>query len=205
MSTMSAAEARLDADIRPEITVLRSRSSYPNRHRQADPPSRKADPLSRQADLASRAAGRARAGVGLSQLVASAVDPAPTRPAAAPSGLPPARVRPVGPESAPGPIRLTRRGRVVVAAASILAALAVACLAWLVVASQAQASSQVSHQRGSRDMTRVVVQPGATLWSIAVRADPGADPRAVIQQIMDANALSSPAIQAGQVLWVPRG
>ena len=58
---------------------------------------------------------------------------------------------------------------------------------------------------GGPGMTRVVVQPGATLWSIAVRMDPGADPRAVIQQIMDANALASPAIQAGRVLWVPRG
>ncbi|HXP18895.1 MAG TPA: hypothetical protein VN840_04520, partial [Streptosporangiaceae bacterium] len=33
---MSAAEAKLDAAIRPEITVLRSRSSYPVRHRPAE-------------------------------------------------------------------------------------------------------------------------------------------------------------------------
>jgi hypothetical protein len=53
-------------------------------------------------------------------------------------------------------------------------------------------------------MLRVVVRPGETLWSIAVRTDPAADPRAVIHEIIDDNALRGPAIQAGQVLWVPR-
>jgi LysM repeat protein len=54
-------------------------------------------------------------------------------------------------------------------------------------------------------MTRVVVRPGQTLWSIAVRAEPTADPRVVVQEIIDANSLTGPAIQAGAVLWVPRG
>jgi hypothetical protein len=53
-------------------------------------------------------------------------------------------------------------------------------------------------------MLRVVVLPGQTLWSIAMKADPAADPRAVIQQIVDDNALAGTAITAGQVLWVPR-
>ena len=38
-------------------------------------------------------------------------------------------------------------------------------------------------------MTRIVVQPGQTLWTIAMRADPQADPRQVVQQIIAANAL----------------
>src|SRR5450432_3634789 len=65
MSTMSAAEARLDADIRPEITVLRSRSSYPNRHRQADPANRPADESGHGTSLSplvARAVGAASAG-----------------------------------------------------------------------------------------------------------------------------------------------
>jgi len=53
-------------------------------------------------------------------------------------------------------------------------------------------------------MLRVVVRPGDTLWSIAAKADPTADPRIVIQQIVDDNALSGTAISVGQVLWVPR-
>jgi LysM repeat protein len=51
----------------------------------------------------------------------------------------------------------------------------------------------------------VVVRPGQTLWSIAARAEPTADPRAVIQQIMEVNAISSPDVQPGELLWVPRG
>jgi hypothetical protein len=43
------------------------------------------------------------------------------------------------------------------------------------------------------------------LWSIASAAEPGADPRVIIQQIVAANALSGATIQAGQLLWVPRG
>jgi LysM repeat protein len=53
-------------------------------------------------------------------------------------------------------------------------------------------------------MLRVVVRPGQTLWSIATKADPSADPRVVIQQIIDDNALSGTTVSAGQVLWVPR-
>jgi len=49
-----------------------------------------------------------------------------------------------------------------------------------------------------------VVRPGQTLWSIATKADPAADPRAVIQEIVDDNALAGTAVQAGQVIWVPR-
>ena len=39
-------------------------------------------------------------------------------------------------------------------------------------------------------MRQVVVQPGQNLWALATRAEPGADPRLVIQQIVSANALS---------------
>ena len=53
-------------------------------------------------------------------------------------------------------------------------------------------------------VSQVVVQPGETLWGIAVKVDPAADPRAVISEIEELNALSSTAIKVGQVLWVPR-
>jgi len=109
-------------------------------------------------------------------------------------------------DARPAPLRLTRRGRVVVAVLGLIAALAISGLLWLAVAGQAQASSHVQPGRpGGSGMIRVVVQPGQTLWSIAVRAEPSADPRVVIQEITDANLLSSPAIHAGEVLWVPHG
>jgi LysM repeat protein len=53
-------------------------------------------------------------------------------------------------------------------------------------------------------MTRIVVQPGQTLWSIALQADPQADPRLVVRQIMAVNALSGGSVTAGQRLLVPR-
>jgi len=91
-----------------------------------------------------------------------------------------------------------------VAVLGLIAALAISGLLWLAVAGQAQASSHAQPARpGGPGMIRVVVQPGQTLWSIAVRAEPSADPRVVIQEITDANLLSSPAIHAGEVLWVP--
>ena len=54
-------------------------------------------------------------------------------------------------------------------------------------------------------MTQIVVQPGETLWSIAAAAEPSASPWTVVQQITDMNALNGTQIQAGQLLWVPRG
>jgi LysM repeat protein len=54
-------------------------------------------------------------------------------------------------------------------------------------------------------MAQVVVRPGQTLWSIAERAEPAADPRIVVQQIIEFNALSGPVIQPGESLWVPKG
>jgi nucleoid-associated protein YgaU len=107
-----------------------------------------------------------------------------------------------------GQLRLTRRGRTVVAALAIVmvTAVATAMLFWLGATGGAQAAS---HRAGPgaahRGLSQVVVQPGQTLWSIARRAEPAADPRGVVQQIIEANAMGSPTIQAGQLLWVPRG
>jgi LysM domain len=106
----------------------------------------------------------------------------------------------------PGRVRLTRRGRVVLAALAVVTVTAMVTAFWLSVAGGAQAAS---HGLGSgaayRGMTRVVVRPGQTLWSIASQAEPAADPRLVIQQIIQANALGGPVIQPGQSLWVPKG
>ncbi|MFN2543681.1 MAG: LysM peptidoglycan-binding domain-containing protein [Actinomycetota bacterium] len=48
-----------------------------------------------------------------------------------------------------------------------------------------------------------VVQPGDTLWSIAVHvAGPGADPRPVVDELADSNGISGPIVP-GQRLELP--
>jgi hypothetical protein len=99
------------------------------------------------------------------------------------------------------PLRLTRRGRVVLVGFLVI----VAGLIWLAAAGGAAATgSGVSPSAYDKHMSPVVVEPGDSLWSIAARAQPNADPRLVIQQITDINALPSAEIAAGQRLWVPK-
>jgi hypothetical protein len=100
------------------------------------------------------------------------------------------------------PLRLTRRGRVVVATAAALLVTVVS----LLLAGVAQATNDAPSSRAARQhLVQVVVHPGQSLWSVAESADPGQDPRAVIQQIIDLNSLNGDTVFAGQQLWVPRG
>ncbi len=96
------------------------------------------------------------------------------------------------------PLRLTRRGRVVVATVSALLVTAFSFLA----AGAAQATNHSAHQR---HVARVVVRPGQSLWSVAESADPNQDTRLVIQQILELNSLTGGTVYAGEQLWVPRG
>jgi hypothetical protein len=116
------------------------------------------------------------------------------------------RVSVQGASAQPGGLRLTRRGRRVVTGFAMLVAVIGAMLIWTSVAGGAQAPSPGAPARSAyQGMTQVVVQPGQTLWSVAAAADPSADPWTVIRQISDANALNGTQIQAGQLLWVPKG
>jgi hypothetical protein len=136
--------------------------------------------------------------------------PRSTRPAGAPS-----RTRVVRPASVPVrrvPVqrvrrtRLTRRGRRVVWAFAVLLLVAVLTPVLLALASGAQAANHglpASAVRAS--MRHVVVKPGQSLWSIALNAEPQADPRTVSQQIVEFNALGSQVVVPGESLWVPRG
>jgi LysM domain len=102
---------------------------------------------------------------------------------------------------APPPLRLTRRGRIVVA---VTAALLVTIIS-LLAAGVAQATNHGPGPRAARqNLVQVVVRPGQTLWSVAESADPDQDTRVVVRQIVDLNSLSGPTVQAGQQLWVPR-
>jgi LysM domain len=113
--------------------------------------------------------------------------------------LPPARSR-TRPRS-----RLTRRGRIVVSALVLALMLLVAALAWIAGATKAEAAGSGPPSAAVyRGLAAVVVRPGQSLWTIAAQAEPAADPRGVIQEIIDLNALGGTAIQPGQHLWVPR-
>jgi hypothetical protein len=59
--------------------------------------------------------------------------------------------------------------------------------------------------RPGAGITRVQVQPGQNLWTLAEAYDPNADPRQVIQEILQLNSMSNDQLQPGQVLWMPRG
>jgi hypothetical protein len=114
----------------------------------------------------------------------------------------PARDQATRPETANPPLRLTRRGRVVVAVA---AALVLAALS-LIIASAAQATNHpVSSRAAEQGLAQVTVHPGQSLWSVAESADPAADTRVVIQQIIELNGLTGNVVFTGQRLWVPRG
>lgn len=110
---------------------------------------------------------------------------------------------PGSPHSDRAPIRLTRRGRVVLVA---FVATVTLILLWLTMGAGAFASSRESHGGPTRPAETVVVEPGETLWDVASAADPGGDPRPVVQRIIDLNGLAGdPTVHPGQELRLPSG
>lgn len=118
----------------------------------------------------------------------------------------PVQARPAEVTASP-PLRLTPRGRAAIAACGVV----VATLLWFAIATVAHAAAHSTPAHGAPAataqpaMTRIVVEPGQTLWSIATQADPSADPRLVVQRIVAVNKLTGESVAAGQRLWVPRG
>jgi len=106
--------------------------------------------------------------------------------------------RPVGARvvrPAPGHLRLTRRGRLVTAAATVL----IAALTLVGVVSRAGSLRETAPVPASAP-AQVVVAPGETLWSIAERIAPDRDPRPVVAGIQRLNDLHTPDVHAGQTL-----
>lgn len=96
-----------------------------------------------------------------------------------------------------GPLRLTRRGRVVIVVAALLALLgALVALGPSVIAT---ADGAAEHPR------TVTVHPGETLWEIAGRVNPDGDVRDTIDDITELNGISDAgALEIGAELSVPR-
>jgi len=79
----------------------------------------------------------------------------------------------------------------VVAALITASIVLVAALAWLAGTAKADAAgSGVPSSAVYHSLRSVVVMPGQSLWSLATRYEPTADPRNVIQEIIDLNALN---------------
>jgi multidrug efflux pump subunit AcrA (membrane-fusion protein) len=98
------------------------------------------------------------------------------------------------------PIKLTRRGRMLVSTLSFAAMLAISLVSLFGIAT---ASAKASNESSNSTTTQIVVAPGETLWTIAARVNPEIDPRAVIDQITDLNVIEGSNVYAGQILLVP--
>ncbi len=105
--------------------------------------------------------------------------------------------RSVGAGRNSAPVRLTRRGRLIVFVALLVAVLA-GLVAW---GPSVTATSQPGTPVPART---VVVQPGETLWDIATRADPTGNVGDLVHEIAELNALPSTGdVQIGQRIAVP--
>jgi hypothetical protein len=101
------------------------------------------------------------------------------------------RTAPVAPR-----LRITPRGRAVLAA---LIAAPLLVVAWVGFSPAAQAGDTPA----SVAFSYVSVEPGQSLWQLAERIAPGADPREVVADLLSLNNLASADVQPGQRLAVP--
>ena len=93
------------------------------------------------------------------------------------------------------PVRLTRRGRIVIVLTLMLILLVAAF-------TLGRGSSQAAGRHHAVRHT-VTVEAGETLWSVAARIAPHADPRLVVADISALNHLTSAVVEPGQQLVVP--
>lgn len=94
--------------------------------------------------------------------------------------------------AAPARLRMTRRGRLVAGAGVLAAAV------WVIAGAHSSAAGQPP--RPAHGPAVVVVQPGDTLWALAVRAEPAADPRVTVARLIKINGLSGAELRPGQAL-----
>ena len=94
-------------------------------------------------------------------------------------------------------MRLTRRGRRLVAGLSVAACIGVA----LVTASPVGGGGSIGLEPAGG--ASIVVRSGDTLWSIAGEVAPEEDRRAVVDAIVEANDLDGVGIVPGQLLQLP--
>jgi LysM repeat protein len=191
---MSAMPAEIIPAETGPVPMLPAQREASTAQRQAGAGPHRSGSRTRSTGARSRPAGVRACSAALRAEPVAALQPAPALRPAAPSAA-----------RAAGSVRphLTARGR----SALIAGAVIVATLLWFAVASATHGLARTVPPRagGQAPAAQIVVQPGQTLWSIATQADPSADPRLVIQQIVSMNSLTSENIVAGQHLRVPQG
>ncbi len=96
------------------------------------------------------------------------------------------------------PLRLTRRGRILV---GTLLALPIVVGAYFIGLGSTSAGADSVQSTVSFDT--ITVMPGDTLWSIAGDVAPNADAQAVIAGIEELNQLDTLTVQPGQKLAIP--
>lgn len=111
------------------------------------------------------------------------------------------RTRPVVPAAAryrrASTVRLTRRGRAVAVAVSVLFLL-------VAIVASGQLTAGASSAAPVRPATTVVVvQEGESLWQIARRVAPHDDPRAIVTRVREINHLGTEPVVPGQSVLVP--
>ena len=95
-------------------------------------------------------------------------------------------------------VRLTPKGRVAALAFFLLLAFAV-----LTSVSALHAATQAGSDRPTPATRYITVQPGQTLWQIALRVAPSDDPRDTADRIRSLNGIGGAPVQVGQRLIVP--
>jgi LysM repeat protein len=98
-------------------------------------------------------------------------------------------------------LRLTTRGRRVIAALAAVPAIVAVSAAIIGGSTAALASREPSADPGS--FQTVTVTAGESLWSIAQEVAPSADPRDVVDAIIRLNALDGVTVAAGERLAIP--
>jgi hypothetical protein len=93
-------------------------------------------------------------------------------------------------------VRLTRRGRLVMVMVVMTLLVVAGFTLGRSVSFAAGPAHPVTHHS-------VVVEPGETLWSVAVRIAPHQDPRLVVADIESLNHLADADVEPGQQLLVP--
>lgn len=94
------------------------------------------------------------------------------------------------------PVRLTRRGAVVLGAVVAVLGGALITTAWL------SAPPSASSPQTAPIASTVVVRTGDSLWSVAERVAPNTDPRAEVATLQRINRLSDSTLLPGQLLRI---
>lgn len=99
-------------------------------------------------------------------------------------------------------LRITRRGRVVLAILLIAPLIALA-LAFAPGSPWSAGAAIAGSEPSAVDFQYVTVEPGQSLWQLAESIAPGADPRDVISDLVRLNGLEGSIVHPGERLAIP--